>query len=126
MRIKELARAAPNPNPKQVRVEQLPHLGAQQLRLEVYDQDQIGSDDLIGVTTLELPDLQALHISPHLPISRYISLYLATSPARLPRSWRCARATFSPRRRRSAPARSPPPQPAPSHHPKPSPCRERL
>ena len=50
-------------------MEQLPHLGAQQLRLEVYDQDQIGSDDLIGVTTLELPDLQALHISPYLTIS---------------------------------------------------------
>ena len=44
----------------EVRVEQLPHTGAQQLTLEVYDQDQIGSDDLIGVTTLELPDLQAL------------------------------------------------------------------
>ena len=61
-------------------MEQLPHLGAQQLRLEVYDQDQIGSDDLIGVTTLELPDLQALHISPYLAVSRHISPYLAISP----------------------------------------------
>ena len=69
----------PIPTPDQVRVEQLPHLGAQQLRLEVYDQDQLGSDDLIGVTTLELPDLQALHISLYLATSRHISSYLAIS-----------------------------------------------
>ena len=60
-------------------MEQLPHLGAQQLRLEVYDQDQIGSDDLIGVTTLELPDLQALHISPYLAISRYLAISPCTT-----------------------------------------------
>ena len=43
-----------------VRIEQLGHTGPQQLRLEVYDQDRGTGDDLIGVTALELPDLQAL------------------------------------------------------------------
>ena len=63
----------PNWDAVEVRVEQLPHLGAQQLRLEVYDQDQIGSDDLIGVTTLELPDLQATTLTLPGPTYPYLN-----------------------------------------------------